>query len=816
MMGFWSSKNDISSKYTFSSSPTFVVEPWSVYTGRPKSSSSSSSSASSASGAGSSKVSIFVFDKKRFETYLLNYGIIKSKSSSADRRFLDEAYEILGNHVNNLAKFRHPNVLTLIEPLEVHSKNMLFVTEYVTGSLESAFSGADNGETPDEDDERFLKGYMNDAIVIQRGILQLISGLDFIHNKATSVHLNIQPSSIFINENSDWKISGLGFMRKLPQSTGTGEYYFPQYDPRTPSFMTINLDYAAPEVVFDNSVSCRSDYFSLGLLINFLYTGKNNIINAEGSTSQYKSEYTKFERKLGSMSWDNVFNKLPPKLRTCIPYLMNRDVYARYSNITEFLDSEFFQDPLVKTLNFLDDLPTKSNDEKLIFLNGLVDLLPQYPSSLLIRKFLPILADLLDQLCNDKVIDEGCISKDLEIIIKIGSSLSQLGFSEKVFAVMTRNKNFQVLLKYATLCLIDNLLILKNKVKSSDFLEVILNPLLKYTLIDSGGEHLLAAQEKLLGQTGAILDCYDFPTVKNTFLPIISKLFSKTTSLTIKSSCVSCFQLLIERKAVDRYICVEEILPLFRSMKTRDQRILMKSLRLFEIVPQLVTDDVTLVEQLLPLLWNYSMASTLKASEYSEFVKVINKLTRDIQTQHLRMLNDTKGLDDLEGKNAFDKMIERDSKKPIREDPDSIASRSISQPTIKPKKKTSILSPNYSQVGRTMPSQRLDTDSSLSNRETKNTLATGSEGINPLEPKKLPLRSTNFSTTTTTTTTTVSPNISRTMTPQNVTARTSMSSPQQNRSSLPPGFSIAPLQPSKKERSTPSPMTPNNTEFSLI
>ena len=81
---------------------------------------------------------------------------------------------------------------------------------------------------------------------------------------------------------------------------------------------------------------------------------------------------------------------------------------------------------------------------------------------------------------------------------------------------------------------------------------------------------------------------------------------------------------------MDRYICVEEILPLFRSMKTRDQRILMKSLRLFEIVPQLVTDDVTLVEQLLPLLWNYSMASTLKASEYSEFVKVINKLTRDI------------------------------------------------------------------------------------------------------------------------------------------------------------------------------------------
>ena len=65
--------------------------------------------------------------------------------------------------------------------------------------------------------------------------------------------------------------------------------------------------------------------------------------------------------------------------------------------------------------------------------------------------------------------------------------------------MMTRNKNFQVLLKYATLCLIDNLLILKNKVKSSDFLEVILNPLLKYTLIDFGRRTPVGSPRKVVG-----------------------------------------------------------------------------------------------------------------------------------------------------------------------------------------------------------------------------------------------------------------------------------------------------------------------------
>ncbi|CAI4459052.1 BGP_1a_G0018770.mRNA.1.CDS.1 [Saccharomyces cerevisiae] len=694
-MMFWSSKTGITSKYSFSSSPTFTAEPWSIYTGRPKSSSSSSPS----------KVSIFMFDKKQFENYLLHYGIIKSKSGSRDKVLIQEAYEILRNQANNLAKLKHPNILTLIEPLEEHSKNFMFVTEFVTSSLETVFR-----ETDDEE-QNFLQGHVKDNIVVQRGILQLVNALDFVHNRASFVHLNIQPRAIFINENSDWKISGLGYLVKIPPGTNTSEYFLPQYDPRVPPFMHLQLNYTAPEIVFENTLTFKNDYFSLGLLIYFLYTGKD-LFRSENSTGEYKLEYNKFESKISTMSWDNIFSKVPQKLRHCIPKLINRDIYSRYDNITLILESEFFQDPLVKTLNFLDDLPTKNNEEKYVFLEGLVNLLPEFPPVLLQKKFLPILLELLSQFCAEKVVSDKCVGKSFDLIIKIGSTLSQLSFQEKVYPVLLSDANFPVLLKKATICLIDNLDTLKQKVKRSDFLENILKPLFNYVLHDSESDITVVCQEKLLSQIPLALEVLDFPTVKQFLLPLLSNLFTKTTSLTVKNTCVTCFQIMIEHKSIDSYTCSETVLPLFKSMKTRDPRILSKLLKLFETVPLIITDEIVLVDQVLPLMWNYSMAPTLTKSQYSGYTKAINKMSSDIQRHHIAKLDDK--VNDI-GEDAFHKVIEPTIMK--KEDPETVAAKNIEVAAMQPvKKKTG------SSYGETSPQSKSILNSKPLN--PKNALAT--------------------------------------------------------------------------------------------
>ncbi|CCH59346.1 hypothetical protein TBLA_0B05130 [Henningerozyma blattae CBS 6284] len=844
-MMFWSTKTGISANYSFSSSPTFSAEPWSIYTARPKSGSNSSIPP---------KVSVFMFDKKQYENYLLNYGIIKSRSSSADKNILEEGYEVLRNQVSNLAKMKHPNILTLIEPLEEHSKNFLFVTEYVTGSLETVFSN------PDEE-QNFLQGHVKEDVIIHRGIYQMVHALDFIQNRALSVHMDIQPRSVFINKNADWKLSGLGFLVKLPKDTQQAEHFLPQYDPRIPAFMHIDYNYTAPEIVLDNSVSFKSDFFSLGCLIYLLYSGQN-LLNTENSSSEYKDEYIKFERKVSTMSWDTVFAKLPVKLRQCIPKLMNRDLYSRYDSITDFLDSDFFKDPMIRTLNFLDDLPTKSNEDKLIFLDGLSELLPKFPNSLLQRKFLSVLLNLINQLCAEKSPNARCISVDFDIIIKIGASLSQLSFQERIYPIISSKIVFPVLLKYANISFIDNLAILKEKIKQQDFLEGVLKPLLTHVLQDMDGDAAVLPQEKILAGMPLILETLDFLTVKNFLLPLISKLFTKTTSLKVKITCVSCFSLLIEKKTIDNYIVCDDILPLFKSMKSRDARILGKSLQLFEIIPTVVTDENVLVEQLLPLMWNYSMAQTLNSKQYSDYTKVINKLSIEIQNNHLSTLQKTTTNEPNNGARSFNRIIEPELETKKIDKEEEIA-KNIHAPVMEPTRTISggnSKSLNSMRMQQEQNKQRSNKPSILTSRtnnsnNSKNNMTP--MNLNKQSPliqsnsksssydtvktlsSKLPVRDTqatnsfgrtttnssynsvsgsslsnldinnNYTSTHMHTTNMVNTNTSILQPQNNINANTYGSN---NNSSLPPGFSFA-LQPNKKpdSRQTSSTMNSNTT-----
>ncbi|SCU93731.1 LANO_0E04654g1_1 [Lachancea nothofagi CBS 11611] len=662
---FWSSKSGISSNYSYSSSPTFTVEPWNVHTGRSKSNSSSSST---------SRVSVFIFDKRHFENHLLTSGIIKSRSSTRDKQFIQSAYDILRAQVNQLAKIKHPNVLALIEPLEEHSKNFIFVAEYVTGNLESSIMEGNSGD--DSDVLELSQPAVSGDVVTQRGILQISQGLDFIHNRANSVLLDLRPATVLVNENSDWKISGLGHLTKLPPGSNTGQYT-PDFNPNFPAFMHIPLSYSAPELILENMLTPKNDYFALGLLIYFLYY-KRDLFTCQNYIGDYKKEFSKYEKDLLQLSYEKYFSRVPQKLRFSMSKLMNRDVFSRYDNINEFLEIEFFQDPLVKTLAFLDDLPTKDSKERSIYLNGLLEILPQFPPQLLQRKFLPILLQLLDQVCSSDAIDEQSLNTLVTVISKIGATLSQLSFQEKVYPHLVSGETFGRLLEHATASLIENVDIFQRKIKSELFTDKVLKPLCMHVFSKVSGEAAVPLQVSFMEKLDIILKAFDFPTVKNFLFDLLSKLFVKTTSLTVKSACVDSFRTMIDRRAVDKFTCVDSLLPLFKAMKTRDPRILMKTLELFRLFPGTVQTEEVLVEQLLPLLWDLSMAMTLKPTQFSEFTSVINKISTDLQVSHLEKLKVSTGKE-----TNFDKVIE----KPIRktEDPDLQASHKIGVPAMLPK-----------------------------------------------------------------------------------------------------------------------------------
>ena len=130
------------------------------------------------------------------------------------KRAHDEILERLKKEASALARLRHPSILELAEPLEdTRSGGLMFATELVTASLAGLLDektdqerlGGVGGrssryviEDPDGKGRR-RREIEIDELEIQKGLLQVAKGLEFLHESAGLVHANMTPEAIFIN-----------------------------------------------------------------------------------------------------------------------------------------------------------------------------------------------------------------------------------------------------------------------------------------------------------------------------------------------------------------------------------------------------------------------------------------------------------------------------------------------------------------------------------------------------------------------------------------------------------------------------------------
>lgn len=210
------------------------------------------------------EVSIFVLEKKQLDRF-----------SKEDR---DNMLEILKRGVQQLTKIRHPHVLTVQHPLEESRESLAFATEPVFSSLANVLS----------DNARSEKKLFD--IEIKHGILQLIEGLKFLHSDAKIVHRNLTPESIIINKQRSWKLFGFDFcLAGQQKSDGTYFWTHTEYTSSSHVFTQPSLDYMAPEVALNSSVSPENDLFSFGVLIHAAFTGGKPL-------RVFSSDYSAFRR----------------------------------------------------------------------------------------------------------------------------------------------------------------------------------------------------------------------------------------------------------------------------------------------------------------------------------------------------------------------------------------------------------------------------------------------------------------------------------------------------------------------------------------
>jgi SCY1-like protein 2 len=665
---FKSFTSNITTNYEISKAPTATSGAWTVFDGKKKST--------------GIQVSVFVFDRKSLEAGTPTAFGARTSATSV-RKVQDEIVERLKKEASSLARLRHPSILQLVEPVEdTRSGGLMFATEPVTASLAGLLSEKDQQERPggvggrprsrfvieDADGTRRRREVEMDELEIQKGLLQVSKGLEFLHESAGLVHGNLTPEAIYVNAKSDWKISGLSFAG--PPDGAEGHQSIPPialsevlyHDHRLPQSVQLSLNYTSPDFVLDNNVTASADIFSLGLVIVALYNSPHTSpIQAGDNQSTYKRVFNSDSTIPSARNEFLSSRPLPKELKQTLTQLLARRPAQRIT-AREFQQSAYFDNILVNTIRFLDALPAKSPSEKAQFMRGLGRVMPQFPASVLGKK---VLIALLDEMK-----DKELLSLVLQNVFKIVKTIpaGRRIFPEKVLPMLRE----VFLSKLSTqerdnskeaglMVIVENMGLIVDNCSGKEFKDDIL-PIISLA-VESSTHSLVDTTLKCLP---TILPVLDFSTVKHDLFPCVASVFSKTSSLGIKVSGLEALLTLCggspedqpparddlsgvlneEKKAkassgtaLDKYTVQEKVVPLIKAIKTKEPGVMMAALNLLRQVGKIADTDFLALD-VLPILWSFSLGPLLDLHQFRSFMDLIKSLSSRIEREQTRKLQE--------------------------------------------------------------------------------------------------------------------------------------------------------------------------------
>ncbi|KAJ3125212.1 hypothetical protein HK098_000523 [Nowakowskiella sp. JEL0407] len=569
-----------------------------------------------------------VFEKNFIET--LN-PLGKATQIKAE---LEKVNEALKREAQMLARFRHPALLEVSEAMNDTRISLAFATEPILTNLSNILGDMKNFDV--RNITEFKKKHDLDDLEIQKGILQVTKGLEFLHNNHI-VHCNLNPSSIYVNAKGDWKIAGFNFAVTLKEGEPRhGNFtYLGGFAP----YCSPTLDYLAPECVLDDQCDTYSDIWSLGCLIYAIFNNARSPIECHDNMHSYRD---KVERIL-SVKFD--LSNLPTQLHGS---------------------------PLV---------------EKAQFLKGLVNVLPQFSDKLINRKLLPFLLREMKDL--------PIVPFLLPSIFKICDKLTPEEFTSKVLPSL--KSLFKITdPPQAGMLLLSRFDLLVNKCSSADVFKqgkkskkfkicniftverIDVMPLL-YTALESNTPQL---QEQGLKVIPMILEKLDFNSLRTVLLVRLQALYSTPSTLGVKVSTLIAVHALT--KTLDKYTITEKVIPMLSENVTREPGVLMAMLAVYEEISKHVDIEV-IAREVMPQLWKLCIDPLLNVNQYGKFMKIIHELTAKIEEQHTKQLEnlgklETAAAEKSENIANFTKLVD---KKPEIRTSDEWGWSSAS-PTLKP------------------------------------------------------------------------------------------------------------------------------------
>lgn len=502
------------------------------------------------------EVCIFIHEKKNLEKFT--------------KEEKEEILTVLRKEPAVLAKFKHPLVLSLVDPLLEDKTTLIFVTEPFNFTL-SKFA-----ENPD-----------TSKLELKLLILELCNVINFMHNDAKVIIQSLTPESILITSTGNLKLSGLAFNITDPPISGAES----KLNKNFPNAMPL-LKFIAPEIIKENKANYKSDVFSLGLLIFYLYklnenSNSNNKSNynsnsvselisvnsSRNSIDNYKLAFEEFDKKISKVNFpDEDDNNIIKKAAI-------KDINFR-SDINEIMKLNFFNDPKLKAFKFIDNLEANEPTKNVEFLNKFSNILSQFELKIIEKRFLPCFIKALK--------NESLIVNILPIIFNICQLPgNKIDFEVSIWPSLKTVFAMKQIPAAALYFILSKINLIAEKISNSEFSGNMLNIICK--ALDCG---VAKIQGIVMENLEFIIKKIDSLAFKNQIFPRLVNIVLNTNSASLKVTILKSFVKVYN--LLDQNIINESLLTTLEKLRKSDNsaEICVALVRIYEEIAKVVSVEV--------------------------------------------------------------------------------------------------------------------------------------------------------------------------------------------------------------------------------
>ncbi|GFP89379.1 probable inactive serine/threonine-protein kinase scy1 [Phtheirospermum japonicum] len=305
------------------------------------------------------------------------------------------------NGVKRLRTVRHPNILSFLHSTETETLegSSAKVTIYIVTEPVMPLS--------EKIKELELKGSQRDEYFAW-GLHRIAKAVSFLNNDCKLVHGNVCMASVVVTQTLDWKLHAFDVLSEFDGNSEASTGPMLQYE------WLIGSQYKPTELSKSDWSAIRKsppwslDSWGLGCLIYELFSGVklSRTEDLRNTASIPKSLLQDYQRLLSSMP-------------------------SRRLNPSKLLEnSEYFQNKLVETIQFMEILNLKDSVEKDNFFRKLPNLADQLPRQIVQKKLLPLLASALEF--------GSATAPALTALLKMGSWLSAEEYGLKVLPTIVK------------------------------------------------------------------------------------------------------------------------------------------------------------------------------------------------------------------------------------------------------------------------------------------------------------------------------------------------------------------------------------------